>query len=59
MVVEKIQKKEHLTSEGLRQAHKAAINLGLSDVLKKAFPDISPTLCERSTGLSYKIPDPY
>ncbi len=39
-----INQKEHLTEEGLRKivAIKAAINLGLSVKLKKAFPDIIP-----------------
>jgi hypothetical protein len=39
-----IDRKEHLTEEGLRKivAIKAAINLGLSDKLKEAFPYIVP-----------------
>ena len=36
--------KEHLTIEGLRKivAIKAAMNNGLNDVLKKAFPNVVP-----------------
>ena len=36
--------REHLTIEGLRKivAIKASMNLGLSEELKKAFPDIIP-----------------
>lgn len=43
-----IKRKEHLTPEGLRQivAIRAAMNLGLSDKLKLAFPDVVPV--ERS-----------
>jgi len=45
-IVEKIQRKEHLTLEGLRQivAIKASMNLGLSDKLKLVpiFPDVVP-----------------
>lgn len=39
-----IESKEHLTQEGLRKilAIKASINLGLSESLKAAFPDIKP-----------------
>jgi hypothetical protein len=39
-----INQKEHLTEEGLRKivAIKAAINLGLSVKLQKAFPDVVP-----------------
>jgi len=37
-------KKEHLTQEGLLSiiAIKASMNLGLSDELKVAFPDVNP-----------------
>ena len=43
-VVEIMIKKEHLTIEGLHRilAIRASMNLGLSDVLKTAFPDITP-----------------
>ena len=43
-VLERIDRGEHLTPEGLREivAIKAAINLGLSDKLKLAFPDVVP-----------------
>jgi hypothetical protein len=41
---ELVQRKEHLTPEGFREllSIKAAINLGFSDTLKEAFPDIIP-----------------
>jgi hypothetical protein len=37
-------RKEHLTMEGLRKivAIKASLNLGLSESLNKAFPNITP-----------------
>ena len=39
-----IDRKEHLTLSGLQQivSIKASINLGLSEYLKAAFPDITP-----------------
>ena len=39
-----MKRKEHLTPEGLRKifALKAAMNLGLSEKLKLAFPDVVP-----------------
>jgi hypothetical protein len=39
-----IKNKRHLTSEGLKQlvAIKSSMNLGLSDSLKAAFPDVLP-----------------
>jgi len=39
-----MQQKEHLTLEGLKKivALKASLNLGLSDQLKEAFPDVVP-----------------
>jgi hypothetical protein len=39
-----IQRKEHRTPDGFREilSIKAAINLGLSDSLKEAFPEIVP-----------------
>ena len=48
MVLEIMRRKEHLTLEGLRQiiAIKAAMNLGLSEKLQLAFPDVVPV--ERS-----------
>ena len=44
MVLEIMRRKEHLTLEGLRQiiAIKAAMNLGLSEKLQLAFPDVVP-----------------
>ena len=46
MVIIKIKRKEHLAENGLRKivAIKAAMNRGLSDVLKKAFPDVVPVV---------------
>ena len=46
MVHIKMKHKEHLTPEGLRKivAIKAAMNLGLSDKLKKGFPDVVPVV---------------
>ena len=46
MVHEIIKRKEHLAEDGLRKivAIKAAMNRGLSDVLKKAFPDVVPVV---------------
>ena len=46
MVHEIMRRKEHLTLEGLRQilAIKAAMNLGLSEKLKVAFPDVVPVV---------------
>ena len=53
-----IKNKEHLTNEGLHRivAIRASMNLGLSDVLKKAFPDVVPVT--RSIVLDQKIQDP-
>ena len=53
--------KEHLTEEGFKKilSIRAVLNKGLSDNLSAAFPEISTTFYEKSTGLSYKIPDPY
>ena len=44
VVIEIIQRGEHLTPDGLRKivALRAAMNLGLSDKLKLAFPDVVP-----------------
>ena len=57
-----IDRKEHLTEEGLRRivAIKAAMNLGLSDKLKEAFLDIVPVKrCLVTEGVPTKRPDPY
>jgi hypothetical protein len=45
-VVKKIEKKEHLTIEGLKDIVniKASINLGLPDKLKVAFPNTVPVI---------------
>jgi len=61
-----INRKEHLTEEGLRKivSIKAAMNLGLSDKLKEAFPNIVPAhrylvpASEVLPGIQ-KIYDPY
>ena len=44
MIVEKMKRKEHLTDEGLIKivAIRASMNLGLSEKLKLAFPDVVP-----------------
>ena len=49
-----IQRKEHLTSEGLDKivARKASLNLGLSDTLKEAFPGVVPV---RRPLVVYKV----
>ena len=44
MVMEIMIRKEHLSEDGLRKivAIKAGMNLGLSEKLKVAFPDVVP-----------------
>jgi len=56
--LELVSRKEHLTMEGLKKvvAIKASINLGLSDELKEAFPDILPV--QRPLVTDIKIQDP-
>ena len=51
-------KKKHLTTDGLRKilSIKASMNLGLSNGLKAAFPNIAPL--ERPSVLDHKIRDP-
>ena len=58
-VEKKIERREHLTLEGLRQivGIKAAMNLGLSEVLQKAFPDVVPA--ERPNVKLPKTIDPH
>ena len=53
-----LQNKEHLTENGLCKiiSFRASINLGLSDELTSAFPNITPM--ERSLVLSPKIVNP-
>jgi hypothetical protein len=53
-----VQKKEHLTLEGLQEIInlKASLNLGLSDALKLAFPNINPV--DRPRIENQIIPDP-
>lgn len=57
-VAELINKKEHLTIEGLQKIVniRASINLGLSDVLKTAFPNLDPVL--RPKVEATENPDP-
>ena len=57
-VMDRIERREHLSQEGLRQivAIRASMNLGLSDVLKKAFPDVVPVV--RPLVENPKIRDP-
>jgi len=58
-VIELMNKKEHLTSEGLNKivSIKASINLGLSDVLRESFPNI--TLVPRPKVEDQEISDPH
>jgi hypothetical protein len=53
-----IEKKEHLTEDGLRKiiALKASLNKGLTDNLKSAFPQIIPVT--RPLVQNLPIPDP-
>lgn len=57
-VVNLIQLKRHLTINGLQEILniKAAMNMGVSDALKLAFPNIKPV--DRSIIHSLEIPDP-
>ena len=59
LVVELMNKKEHLTKEGLNKivAIKASMNKGLSDELKAAFPNIGPV--QRPLVLLSESIDPY
>jgi|SRR5690606_17451462 len=43
-IIEKIQLKEHLTMEGIKDvvALRASLNKGLSEELKASFPDVTP-----------------
>lgn len=54
-----IESKEHLTMEGLKKlvAIKSSMNNGLSDELKKSFPNIIPV--SRPLVLNEEIKDPY
>jgi len=56
--VELMEQKEHLTSEGLAKivALKISMNLGLSEELKTAFPDVLPV--PRPIVENQEIPDP-
>jgi len=58
-VVDMVNRKEHLTEEGLRKiiAIKASNNNGLTKTLKAAFPNISPVPRLKVTG--QRIPDPH
>jgi hypothetical protein len=59
MIVNLINNKEHLTIEGLHKivAIRASMNLGLSDGLNAAFPNITPI--HRPNVSDYKIQDPH
>lgn len=59
MIVNLVDKKEHLTTEGLLNivSIKASMNQGLSSQLKKAFPNIIPVT--RPLVLDQKIKDPF
>lgn len=54
-----IKQKGHLTEKGLLDivSIKSSLNLGLSEELNKAFPNITPT--ERPVSKFVEIPDPY
>jgi hypothetical protein len=58
-VVELMQRREHLTIEGLNKilSIKAVLNNGLTDSLNVAFPDIIPVI--RPQVNNPKIPDPH
>ena len=58
MVMEIMIRKEHLSEDGLRKIVdiKAAMNLGLSEKLKVAFPDVVPV--ERPKIETPKTVDP-
>jgi hypothetical protein len=53
-----IQRKEHLTLAGLKAiiSHRASLNLGISEELKAAFPEILPS--ERPLIVNQRIRDP-
>ena len=57
-IVELMLNKEHLKKEGLQEIVniRASLNLGLSDVLKAAFPNTIPVL--RPIVTNQEIPDP-
>ena len=54
-----IQRKEHLTQEGLQEilSIRAAMNWGLSPNLKSAFPDVVPLVRSRVPNLEVKEPN--
>jgi hypothetical protein len=58
-VVELMQRREHLTIEGLNKilSIKAVLNNGLTDSLNVAFPDIIPVI--RPQVKNQIIPDPH
>lgn len=59
LVVDMLNRKEHLTVEGLRKivAIRSSLNLGLSNELKASFPDIVPI--PRPLVKDQRITDPY
>src|SRR6266516_3362386 len=54
-----MQRNEHLTDEGIQAIvnMRASLNLGVSDKLKAAFPNITPI--HRPSVSDYKIQDPH
>lgn len=58
MAFKLIQRKEHLTAKGIKKilSIRASMNLGLTDSLKIAFPDVIPIL---KPIIKSEIPDPY
>lgn len=59
LIIEIMSRKEHLTPEGLQRivSIRASLNLGLSDLLRNAFPDIEPI--PRPLVIFKGIPDPH
>ena len=59
--IQLILEKEHLTEQGLYKliAIKASVNLGLSDKLKAAFPNIIPIHRPSVVFSDYMIQDPH
>jgi hypothetical protein len=56
--LELIQNKKHLTADGLKEivSIKASMNLGLSESLKTAFPNVIPV--SRPLAIGQKIQEP-
>jgi hypothetical protein len=60
LIIAKIQLKEHLTLEGVKDivAIRASLNKGLSDELKASFPNVTPYPRFVRTS-DHLIPNPY